>query len=207
MGREGEQHQKTVEIKNGAGAKNVRQRHGALRLKHHHKLGVRRNDAAAALLGSIPVAIFYSGDGGGTWHCVIVDQTCTVSEGAHDSPTTTIKMAAPDFLDLIGGKLNAMKAFTTGKLKISGDVMARKVWIHTVLEAAFQGGLKRAIHACTTIADARCSASKPGTRPATTSEVARASAHQADPASTEAGKTEPTRSPSTTITKVSVTRR
>jgi putative sterol carrier protein len=32
-------------------------------------------------------------------------------------------MAAPDFLDLIAGKLNAMKAFTSGKLKVGGDVM------------------------------------------------------------------------------------
>ena len=43
--------------------------------------------------------------------------------GSHDSPTTTIKMGVADFLDLISGKLNAKKAFTSGKLKIGGDVM------------------------------------------------------------------------------------
>ena len=31
--------------------------------------------------------------------------------------------AAADFLAMMGGKLPAMQAFTTGKLKISGDVM------------------------------------------------------------------------------------
>ncbi len=63
------------------------------------------------------------GDGGGSWIVIIAQATCTVTEGSHDAPTTTIKMGAPDFLDLITGKLNAMKAFTTGKLKIGGDVM------------------------------------------------------------------------------------
>jgi putative sterol carrier protein len=32
-------------------------------------------------------------------------------------------MAAADFLDLMNGKLAAMKAYTAGKLKISGDIM------------------------------------------------------------------------------------
>lgn len=64
-----------------------------------------------------------SGDGGGDWYVTIKDQTCTVEVGSHDSPTTTIKMDAGDFLAMMGGKLNAMKAFTSGKLKITGDMM------------------------------------------------------------------------------------
>jgi putative sterol carrier protein len=32
-------------------------------------------------------------------------------------------MAAADFLDLMNGKLPAMKAYTSGKLKIGGDIM------------------------------------------------------------------------------------
>ncbi len=75
--------------------------------------------------GGVDVVFQYDlkGDGGGSWNVTIVDGTCTVEAGAHDSPTTTIKMGVADFLDLISGKLNAMKAFTTGKLKIGGDVM------------------------------------------------------------------------------------
>jgi putative sterol carrier protein len=46
-----------------------------------------------------------------------------VSEGSHGSPTTTIKMADGDFVSLIKGELNAMSAFTGGKLKIEGDLM------------------------------------------------------------------------------------
>ncbi|MFH1437308.1 MAG: SDR family NAD(P)-dependent oxidoreductase [Pseudomonadota bacterium] len=64
-----------------------------------------------------------SGAGGGEWYVEIKDQTCSVSGGKHEKPTTTIKMSDGDFLDLIAGKLNAMKAYTGGKLKIEGDLM------------------------------------------------------------------------------------
>ena len=64
-----------------------------------------------------------TGDAGGEWYATIVDQTCTITEGAHERPTTTIIMDAAEFVELIGGKLNAMTAYTTGKLKIEGDLM------------------------------------------------------------------------------------
>ena len=64
-----------------------------------------------------------TGDGGGDWYATIVDQTCTIAAGAHDRPTTTIIMSAPDFIDLITGKLNAMAAYTGGQLRIEGDLM------------------------------------------------------------------------------------
>jgi 3-hydroxy-3-methylglutaryl CoA synthase/NAD(P)-dependent dehydrogenase (short-subunit alcohol dehydrogenase family)/putative sterol carrier protein len=63
------------------------------------------------------------GDGGGEWYTAIADQTCTVTEGVHERPTTTILMSAPDFVALIKGELNAMAAFSAGKLKIEGDMM------------------------------------------------------------------------------------
>ncbi len=64
-----------------------------------------------------------SGPGGGDWYVVVRDQTCSVSAGVHEKPTTTLKMADEDFLALIAGKLPAMQAFTSGKLKIEGDLM------------------------------------------------------------------------------------
>jgi len=64
-----------------------------------------------------------SGQGGGDWHCVIKDESCRVETGAHAGPTTTLKMDAGDFLDLMNGKLPAMQAYTSGKLKIEGDLM------------------------------------------------------------------------------------
>ncbi|MDY6825287.1 MAG: SDR family NAD(P)-dependent oxidoreductase [Thermodesulfobacteriota bacterium] len=64
-----------------------------------------------------------SGDNGGDWHCIVKDQTCTVNQGAADQATCTIKMSDGDFLDMMGGKLPPMKAYTSGKLVIEGDVM------------------------------------------------------------------------------------
>ncbi len=64
-----------------------------------------------------------TGPGGGEWHATIKEGTCRVAEGKHEKPTTTIIMSDADFLDLVTGKLNAMKAFTSGKLKVKGDLM------------------------------------------------------------------------------------
>ena len=63
------------------------------------------------------------GEGGGDWYCVIADGSCRVQAGAHEKPTCTLMMAAADFLDMMNGKLAAMQAYTSGKLKISGDIM------------------------------------------------------------------------------------
>jgi putative sterol carrier protein len=64
-----------------------------------------------------------SGKGGGDWYCVIKDATCAIDEGIHEKPVCTIKMADEDFIAMMGGKLPPMQAFTSGKLKIEGDVM------------------------------------------------------------------------------------
>ncbi len=64
-----------------------------------------------------------SGPGGGDWHVTVKEGTCEVGEGVHDSPTTTVLMSDEDFVSLMQGKLNAMQAFTSGKLKIEGDLM------------------------------------------------------------------------------------
>ncbi len=64
-----------------------------------------------------------SGPGGGEWYTIIKESQCEAAAGRHEKPTTTIIMADEDFLALIGGQLNAMKAYTSGKLKIEGDLM------------------------------------------------------------------------------------
>jgi NAD(P)-dependent dehydrogenase (short-subunit alcohol dehydrogenase family)/acyl dehydratase/putative sterol carrier protein len=64
-----------------------------------------------------------SGSGGGDWNVTVAGGECTVAEGEHASATVTMKMAAEDFPDLMTGKLNGMQAFTTGKLKIEGDMV------------------------------------------------------------------------------------
>jgi putative sterol carrier protein len=64
-----------------------------------------------------------TGPGGGEWHSIVKDKTCEVVQGAHSSPTTTISMSDQDFLDFMQGKLNAMQAYTQGRLKVEGDLM------------------------------------------------------------------------------------
>ncbi len=64
-----------------------------------------------------------TGPDGGEWHVAIKDAVCEVFEGAHAQPTTTIIMSDEDFVALISGQLNAMQAFTSGRLKVEGDIM------------------------------------------------------------------------------------
>lgn len=64
-----------------------------------------------------------SGSDGGDWTVSVKDGACEVAPGKADKPTCTLKIADNDFLDMISGKLDPMKAFTSGKLKIDGDVM------------------------------------------------------------------------------------
>jgi putative sterol carrier protein len=63
-----------------------------------------------------------SGDGGGKWHVIINNDSCTVKEGPHASPSITISMTAQDYLDMLSGKLNGQVAFMSGKLRIAGDM-------------------------------------------------------------------------------------
>ena len=63
-----------------------------------------------------------SGDGGGTWHAVIKDGTCTVAEGAGTNPALTLSMSAQDWLDMTSGKQSGQMLFMSGKLKLKGDM-------------------------------------------------------------------------------------
>jgi putative sterol carrier protein len=64
-----------------------------------------------------------TGDGGGDWLVEIKDGACRIETGKHAAPTTTITMAVADFLEMMGGKLSAMQAYTSGKIKIGGDLI------------------------------------------------------------------------------------
>ena len=64
-----------------------------------------------------------SGPGGGDWSVTVRDGDCRVEAGKADKPTTTIRMADEDFVQLIQGRLDGMQAFSSGKLKVEGDIM------------------------------------------------------------------------------------
>ncbi|WP_448594305.1 SCP2 sterol-binding domain-containing protein [Thermoflexus hugenholtzii] len=73
----------------------------------------------------VSATIQYSltGEGGGDWYLVISEGTCTVHEGKAEKADVTLTMDARDFVDIATGKLDAMKAFMSGKLKVSGNMM------------------------------------------------------------------------------------
>ncbi len=65
----------------------------------------------------------FTGDGGGQYVIHIHDGVCELSEGAAPDARTTVSVAAADYMDIVEGRLDSMKAFMTGKLKVKGDMM------------------------------------------------------------------------------------
>ena len=57
----------------------------------------------------------------------VEDGACEVAKGAAESARVTLSLSLPDFLRMMTGELKGMQAFTTGKLKITGDLMFSRV--------------------------------------------------------------------------------
>src|SRR5439155_16971219 len=68
-----------------------------------------RADKAAGTSAVIQYDV--GGDGGGTWHAVIKDGTCTVKTGPAPTPNLTLQIAAPDWLDMLSGKQSGQMLF------------------------------------------------------------------------------------------------
>jgi NAD(P)-dependent dehydrogenase (short-subunit alcohol dehydrogenase family)/acyl dehydratase/putative sterol carrier protein len=83
--------------------------------------GAFRPDAAKGV--DVVFQFSITGDGGGEWVVTVRDSTCKIEAGLHQKPNTTIKMAGADFLAMMSGAMTAMKAYTSGKIKIEGDLM------------------------------------------------------------------------------------
>jgi putative sterol carrier protein len=63
-----------------------------------------------------------SGDGGGQFYIVIQDGTVATNEGTTDNPQMTLKASIEDYYAVATGSLNAVQAFMSGKIKVSGDM-------------------------------------------------------------------------------------
>lgn len=83
--------------------------------------GAFRSDTASDL--NVVFQFIVSGEGGGNWYVEIKGESCKVEAGIYTNPSCAIQMEAADFLDMINGRLPAIQAFTSGKLKIQGDLM------------------------------------------------------------------------------------
>lgn len=63
-----------------------------------------------------------SGDEAGKWAVKIENQTCELIKGGVEKPDLTLNMADKDWIAIAEGKLDAMNAFMTGKVKAAGDL-------------------------------------------------------------------------------------
>jgi putative sterol carrier protein len=79
-----------------------------------------RADKAAGTNATVQYDV--SGEGGGTWHAVIKDGSCTVKQGPAPTPNLTLQIAAQDWLDMVSKKLSGQQLFMSGKLKVKGDM-------------------------------------------------------------------------------------
>jgi putative sterol carrier protein len=77
----------------------------------------------AALGLSATYQLMLTGDGGGIWHLIVLNQTCQVCPGAAKLPTTTITLPASDWESLVSGQMDAFGAILQGRMRIDGDVM------------------------------------------------------------------------------------
>jgi len=57
------------------------------------------------------------------WALAIKDGKCTVEQAEIASPTMVMTIDTDDYLDIIEGKSDAMKAFMGGKIRVKGNMM------------------------------------------------------------------------------------
>lgn len=79
-----------------------------------------RADRAAGIEATFQYRI--TGDAGGDWYVTVREGTCEVTPGRIESPVCTLTLSDRDFVELMAGRLDPVTAFTTGALKVSGDL-------------------------------------------------------------------------------------
>lgn len=69
-----------------------------------------------------------TGSGGGTWTVTVADRMCSMAEGEVGSPSAIIHMSGVDFVKLAQGELDTTRAYSQGKIRVSGDLgLAAKI--------------------------------------------------------------------------------
>jgi len=63
-----------------------------------------------------------SGAEAGDWMATIKDGTCKVERGTSPSPNLTLTADSQVYKDIVTGRINPMKAFMDGGLKLGGDL-------------------------------------------------------------------------------------
>ncbi len=70
----------------------------------------------------LAVQINLTGENGGTFYIALRNETIDVAPYDYQDRSCGITLSPEDFLALMNGKLDAVKAFTTGKLKVDRSV-------------------------------------------------------------------------------------
>jgi len=83
---------------------------------------VERNPDLVGKVGDI--FLFNLKDPESAWTLDLKNAPGCVEEGETKKPDCTLDISEADFLDMSMGKANPMKLFTSGKLKVSGNIMA-----------------------------------------------------------------------------------
>ena len=83
--------------------------------------GAFQSDKAAGVDAIVQFVL--TGDGGGEYYMTIKDGKLEVNQGKTESAKMTLTATAQDYADIATGKLNPMAAFSSGKLKVGGDMM------------------------------------------------------------------------------------
>ena len=81
-----------------------------------------RPDKAAGV--EMKIGYDLTGEGGGRWTIAIQDGKCAVKEGLAKDLTVTMTMPAETYVGMMLGTISGETAFTSGQVKIDGDMMA-----------------------------------------------------------------------------------
>lgn len=72
---------------------------------------------------TVVVGIWLSGEDGGKWHIRVAHGTCTIQAGPAPKPNAVLNATSTNFVALLTGELDGTKAFMSGKLCASGNVL------------------------------------------------------------------------------------